>query len=187
MSNASNTDPLAFPPPASRDEKHWDSAEQYALGFPARFRDKCRQFNALQRESQQTKTALEKQFALVVRNLIAMIDTCQAALAEHPAPANVADVSEGDGEQLASLVLSKVVRQSTQLLEQLGVVPVELLGATYETVSVNGQKIDDPFEVVESATKGSALTTPVAKVEAPLWVSTAGGGVRVVRRGMVCL
>ena len=175
---------LRFAPPEDRDDKQWEFAEQQALAFPARYRDKCKQLAAAQRDLAAAKDGQGKQFSLVVRNLIAMIDTCQAVLAEHPPPAAVA---EAGGEELASMALGKVVRAASQILEQLGVVPVELLGTTYDTVAFNGQRIEEPFEVVEMTGKGSARTTPVSQVEASLWVQQVEGQVRVVRKGMVTL
>ena len=184
MSDSTIAEALKFEPPQERDEKGWDFAEQQALAFPERYREKCKQLATAQRELAEVRGAIDKQFGLVVRNLIAMIDTCQAFLAEHPPAAEAAD---GDSGQLSAMALGKVVRASTQLLEQLGVVPIDLMGLTYETVVVNGQKVDDPFEVLEATTKGSAMSTPVSKVESPLWVLADGGKVRIVRKGMVCL
>lgn len=175
------SDPLAFEPPESRDPAHWAMAEKQALGFPERYREKCKALAAAQRELAQAREAFDRQFGLIERNLIATIDSCQAVLAEHPPPANVA---EADGEQLASMALGKVVRAATQLLEQLGVHSVELLGTTYETVAVNGQKIEDPFEIVERTTGGPIHSSPVTKVDAPLWVHIENGKVKVLRRGM---
>lgn len=177
-------DPLAFAAPASANPANWEMAEKQALGFPERYREKCKAHAASQRELAQLQGAHDRQFGLVVRNLIATIDSCQAVLAEHPPPANVA---QADGEQLASMALGKVVRAATQLLEQLGVHPVDLVGATSESVVVSGQKLEDPFDIVDRTSDGPIRTSPVTKVEAPLWVHVDGGKVRIVRKGMVCL
>jgi hypothetical protein len=184
MSDTNAADPLAFEAPSSANPANWEMAEKQALGFAERYREKCKAHAASQRELAQTQGALDRQFGLVVRNLIATIDSCQAVLAEHPPPASV---SEADGEQLASMALGKVVRAATQLLEQLGVQPVDLLGATCESVVVNGQKLEDPFEIVDRTTDGPIRTSPVTKVDAPLWVHVDGSKVRVVRKGMVTL
>lgn len=184
MAAAAPIDPLEFAPPTSLNQANWEMAEKQALGFPERYREKCKALAAAQRDLAQSRDSLDRQFGLVVRNLIATIDSCRVVLAEHPPLANVA---EADGEQLASMALGKVVRAATQLLEQLGVQSVELLGATYETVAVGGQRLEDPFEIVDRATDSPIRTSPVTKVEAPLWVHVEGSKVRIVRKGMVCL
>lgn len=222
MSTARSIDVLAFQQPSDRSDVNWEYAEQEAIKFPQRFRDKCRALTQTSKDFARLTAENDRLFSFVVRNLISIVDNCRAAAAltgkcietvprgsnttnpldltdaasdlaavgtAAPAateerPAGVESASEKDS--LASNTLAGVYRAALHLLEELGVAPVDLAGQTYDEVMVDGNKIEDPFEVLESAQRGPAKSLPVVEVVSPLWIHRRDGGVSVIRRGRVC-
>jgi hypothetical protein len=162
---------LEFAAPAASDPRTWSYAVGEGFKFPDRFVQKCRELAQLRQEAAQTQAKLTH----VVRNLISIADNCHDALAA---------VATADAVETASL--ASVQRSLVSLLEYLGVVSVELLGKTYDTVAHEGRQIDDPFEVIEAKQPGSARTLPVLDVVRPLWIQVEGDRIRIVRPGKVC-
>jgi hypothetical protein len=62
---------------------------------------------------------------------------------------------------------------------------VDLLDRTYEDVEVDGEKIHDPFEILESEQKGKSGEVKVREVVSDLWISRRDGTVQVLYRGKV--
>lgn len=81
--------------------------------------------------------------------------------------------------------LQSIHRTVMYLLEELGARRVELLGRTYANVEVDGQKIDDPFDVLESSQKGKLSEITVREVIEDLWVTHQHGRFEVLRKGKV--
>lgn len=195
---------LQFAPPPQGNPQTWDYAVAEGLKFPERFVQKAKEVAQMRVQNGQ----LQEKLGYFVRNLIAVVDNCEEALAAAGvAKPSAASPSEpdavGDGssdaqspptspdqlsdpQQLALASLASVHRSVTSLLENLGVVQVELLGKNYENVTYEGTAIPDPFEVLEVRQEGATRKLPVVEVVRPLWVQHAGGKVKIVRSGKVC-
>jgi hypothetical protein len=173
------TDPLAFPPPT---DARGDAvaAERESLKFPARFLKKARELKAARdelREALAENSRLRDRLdGFVVRHLIAVVDNCRPVLAA---------ANEDGPASPEALSVASVYRAVLHLLEELGAVPVELLGRTYTDVTVDGQTIDDPFDVIEAEQKGKTADVRVSEVIHDLWVRRSNGRVEVLRRGKV--
>ena len=76
-------------------------------------------------------------------------------------------------------------RSVLYILEELGVRRIDLIGHTYDDVVVNGQKIDDPFVVLESVQKGKTSEISVRTVIDDLWILDRDGFPEVLQRGQV--
>ena len=72
------------------------------------------------------------------------------------------------------------------MLEHFGIVRVDLLGKTYDSVTWNDRPIEDPFQVVESSRQGAIRSLPVVEVVRSLWIQTDTNGATIVRQGKVC-
>jgi molecular chaperone GrpE (heat shock protein) len=172
---------LNFEPAPGPDAKEWTAAEREAVKFSSRFVKKAQELmearQQLQQLGEENDKLRDRLYRFVIRNLIGVLDNCKAALAQ-PADASEAGRLEG-------ATLSSIVRSLLYVLEQLGARRLELLGRTYENVEVNGQKIDDPFEVLESSQKGKASEITVREVVGDLWVLERNGYVEVLQRGRV--
>jgi hypothetical protein len=178
-------DALAFEMPSSTDAVGVADAERKLLAMPSRYLDKCKEQNALRQQCKDVGESRDRIARLTVRNLLEVVDVCDVILNE------LASASDGAAAEtvaeLSSNTVGKVCRMVVQLLEQLEVVPVDVMGKTYESVTFNDQPIPDPFEVVELNTDAAVMTSPVVRVLSPTWISTSGGMVKVVRRGRVCI
>ncbi|MHC4407278.1 MAG: hypothetical protein ACYTG0_47315 [Planctomycetota bacterium] len=88
--------------------------------------------------------------------------------------------------EVEMVVLASVHRSAVSLLAHLNVVRVDLMGKTYDNVTYEGRKIEDPFEVIESTQEGPARQLPVLEVVRSLWVKHTKEKIVVVRAGKVC-
>ena len=113
------------------------------------------------------------------RNLISVLDNCHDAQAAREGEAAPADAAA------ETLCLASVQRSLVSLLGYLGVVSVELLGKTYDTVEHEGTQIEDPFQILESHGSGVVRSQPVLEVVRPLWIQQAGKKIRILRPGKV--
>ena len=181
---------LKFDKPAANDPKTWGYAVGESFKFPDRLLQKCRELA----QARQLGADLQTQLDRVVSNLISIADNCHDALAAMKADGPPKDGPPADGppadgapaKELEAASLASVQRSVVALLEYLEVVPVELLGKTYETVTCQGRKVPDPFEIIEAKQAGTARSLPVVEVVLPLWVRVEKNRVRVVRAGKVC-
>jgi hypothetical protein len=159
----------------------WAAAEKEALKFPARFLKQARELLECRRELQRAwddnQALQDKLVGFVLRNLIAVADTCRLGLTE----AAAAEAPAGP----AAAALASVERSVLYVLEELGARRVDLLGQTYDGVTVEGQKVEDPFEVLGSDRKGRLSEVAVREVVGALWVRVAGGAVEVLQKGKV--
>lgn len=186
MSDAGDTtDPLAFPPPSSPPIGDWLAAERESFKFAGRFLKKARelkdardQLSQAWDENNQLRGRLEN---FIIRNLIAIADNCRPGLGVASSP----DASEQPVQSTEAVCLASVYRSVLYVLEELGATPVPLIGHTYRDVSVDGQIIVDPFEVVESEQKGKTDEILVREVVHELWILRRGGQFEVLRRGKV--
>jgi hypothetical protein len=168
-------DPLAFDPPPSKDDQAgWAQAERKALQFPGLFLERAKDLNEHRRELKGLRAEHDRVSGFVVRTLITVADNCQATLAQ----------CREDGDVAAS-ALAGVRRSVLALLEELHVFPVDLLGHTYEDVLVDGQNVEDPFDVQASTQSGKTSEVKVTAVIRDLWVRRREGYVEVLRRGLV--
>ncbi|NOX55924.1 MAG: hypothetical protein GXP27_16070 [Planctomycetes bacterium] len=87
-----------------------------------------------------------------------------------------------DSQDMQVCGLAGLLRSVLYLLEEMGVRRIDLLGRTYDDVTVDGRPIEDPFEIIESTQTGRASTRRVTRVLADLWIDSDG---RVLRRGKV--
>jgi hypothetical protein len=171
----SQPDPLAFDPPGEDAPQKWAAAEKACLKFPERFLALAKELNECRRDLKEVRADRDRISGFLVRNLISVIDNCRQALAHEPA----------DEANLEASTLAGVERTVLYLLEQLDVVPVPLLGHTYEDVLVDGQKVEDPFEVQSSTQTGKISEVTVTEVISDLWVRRRNGSVEIMRRGRV--
>jgi hypothetical protein len=171
-------DLLQFEAPEDADPQQWSQAEKAALRFPERFLEKARELNECRQELNKAWEEKERLFGMVVRNLIDAADGCKVGLAGDAAPS-------AEPEGVARAALASVYRNVLHVLEELGVTPVDLLGRTYTDVVVDGEPVEDPFEVLESEQKGKGTEATVREVVSDLWVARRHGRVQVVRRGKV--
>jgi hypothetical protein len=176
---ADPNDLLRFDPPEEADSLQWAAAEKAAVKFPELLLDKARELNECRRELNKAWEEKEWLWGVVVRNLIDVADNCKAGLDGQPSPA------ESEQQTAARVGLGSVYRKVLHLLEELGVVPVDLQGRTYKDVVVDGQAVEDPFEVIHSEQAGKSTEAAVREVFSDLWVSRRHGGVQVLRRGRV--
>jgi hypothetical protein len=167
------SDPLQFEAPEDADPQQWSQAEKAALRFPERFLEKARELNECRQELNKAWDEKERLFGMVVRNLIDAADGCKVGLAG----------TEAEG--VARAALASVYRNVLHVLEELGVTPVDLVGHTYTDVVVDGEPVEDPFEILESEQKGKGTEATVREVVSDLWVARRHGRVQVVRRGKV--
>jgi hypothetical protein len=173
----SQPDPLAFDPPGEDAPQKWAAAEKACFKFPERFLAMAKELNECRRELKEARGERDRISGFLVRNLISVIDNCRQALAHKPA-------QPGEGNVEAS-TLASVERTVLYLLEQIDVFPVPLLGHTYEDVLVDGQKVEDPFEVQSSTQTGKISEVKVTEVISDLWVRRRNGAVEILRRGRV--
>jgi hypothetical protein len=132
----------------------------------------------------------------------ALEDTAAGRAPEQNAPADAAvgglaeapETLDGEGAAntgavaaapITALGLASVYRSLLSLLEELGAVPFDLLGHRYTDVAVDGQALEDPFEIAEASGTGKARDAVVREVIQDLWVLRRNGTVRVLRRGLV--
>jgi hypothetical protein len=193
--------PLRFEAAEAPTDKDAAAAEKESLKFPGRFLKKAQELKDLRQELRQAWEQNEKLSSrlngFVIRNLIGVLDNCKLALArpappapeaaplEEAAPAAEPVPAVEDAERLEQASLASVVRSVLYILEELGARRVELLGRTYDGVEVDGQKIDDPFDVLESSQKGKASEITVREVVGDLWVLKRNGYFEVLQRGRV--
>lgn len=104
---------------------------------------------------------------------------------EATSPTKAASDTLASAGSLQAAALASACRSIEYVLEELGAARVELLGRTYDDVVMDGQKIDDPFEILEASQKGKASTLPVREVVADLWVLRSAGYVEVLQKGRV--
>jgi len=179
-------DPLDFPPPGRAPAGNPVVAVREALKLPARLLRKAQELkdgrDQLQAAWDESNRIRDRLDGFVVRNLIQMADNCKPALAP-PAAGGEGEAAPAPSPEAACL--ASVYRTVLYLLEELGVAPVDLLGRTYRDVTVDGQAIDDPFDVHESDQKGRTDEVRVREVIHDLWVVRRGGHVEVLRRGLV--
>jgi molecular chaperone GrpE (heat shock protein) len=170
-------DPLAFDPPGEEAPQKWAAAEKACLKFPERFLALAKELNECRRDLKEVRAERDRVSGFLFRNLISLIDNCRQTLTH----------SSGEGEQPApeAAALAGVERSVLYLLEQLGVFPVDLHGHTYEDVIVDGQKVEDPFEVQSSTQTGKISEVKVNAVISDLWVRRRNGSVEILRRGLV--
>jgi hypothetical protein len=174
----------------------------------------CRQESQQQLQSAwEEKERLARQlYGFVMPNLIAIVDNCKLALAAAagllpaaeslPRPDEATEAGPGQGEgreppgstprlagdsgaTLQEVSLGSIHRSILYLLEELGAVRIELVGHTYDDVIVDGEKIEDPFVVLEATQKGKQTEVRVREVVEDLWVTRRHGRVEVLRRGTV--
>jgi hypothetical protein len=191
MATNDPTDLLRFEPPEAALSQQWTAAEKAAVEFSQQLLDKARELKDCRQELNKAWEEKERLWGMVVRNLIDVADNCKASL---DGPASAA--ADGAEEQtpgapacgeipLARVGLASTYRKVLHVLEELGVVPVDLQGRTYKDVAVDGQAIEDPFEVLHSEQTGKSTEATVREVVSDLWVSRRHGGVQVLRRGKV--
>src|SRR5262245_55546717 len=201
-------DPLAFETPLEENTAKWDAAEKQALRFPEKLIEKSRELHEAVQGWSRDRDELDRIRGLVVRNLIILASNCKTALSEiapeqaaiapadtmapsgSPAasPETMAEPTppfQAAGRSIEAIALGGVARMIASLLADLGVYRVELLGRTYQNVEFNGQKVDDPFEVLEAQQRGKASEIKVREVVSDLWVSRQGDYVKVLQRGKV--
>ena len=182
--------------------------------FPDRFVQKCRELAQARQETAEAQAqlghlirnlisiadnchdaicaltgALDSARSAVVAETAAAAEAKEARPAadtEGPGEAVLAANSERPRDSAEAVSLASVQRSVASLLEYLGVVSVELLGTTYETVMVNGLKIEDPFEILETRQAGPKRSLPVLEVVRPLWIRMENARIRIVRAGKVC-
>jgi molecular chaperone GrpE (heat shock protein) len=168
-------DPLAFDPPGEEAPQKWAAAEKACLKFPERFLALAKELNECRRDLKEVRADRDRVSGFLVRNLISLIDNCRQALAH----------SGRDEPTPEAAALAGVERTVLYLLEQLGAFPVDLHGHTYEDVIVDGQKVEDPFEVQSSTQTGKISEVKVTEVISDLWVRRRNGSVEILRRGLV--
>lgn len=191
-------DELAFEPPLEDNPAKWDAAEKKALEFPRKFIDQAVALSEAMRGWSRDRTELDRIRGLVVRSLIILAANCKAALAELEPEAGALPLADEAGvapaepgaeppskSAIEAMALRGVERMIAQLLAELGVYRAELLGHTYEDVLFEGQKVQDPFEVLESQQRGKASEIRVREVVSDLWVMRQGDHIKVVQRGKV--
>ena len=164
---------LEFESPVADDQRGWEDALARCCGFPDQFLQKARESADWRERAGQYRL----QQAQIIRNLISVLDNCHDAQAAREGEAAPADVAA------ETLCLASVQRSLVSLLEYLGVVSVELLGKTYETVEHEGTQIEDPFEILESHGSGAVRSQPVLEVVSPLWIQREGKKIRILRPG----
>jgi hypothetical protein len=204
---------LKFAEPVKSDPKTWSFAAGESYKFPDRFLQKCRELARARQETVDAQSQLVHVIRNLI-SIADNCHDATAAMAEVPdaAPSAVAaeatataEAREAEsaaaGEELEKVVpstesavdrdsteavlLASVRRSVTGLLEDLGVVSVELLGTTYETVMIDGRKIEDPFEILEARQTGPKRSLPVVEVVSPLWVRREQDRISIVRAGKV--
>jgi len=157
---------LQFAPPPQGNPQTWDYAVAEGLKFPERFVQKAKEVAQMRVQNGQ----LQEKLGYFVRNLIAVVDNCEEALAaadvakpsaaspsepEATDEGNSADASDAqspptapdqlsDPQQLALASLASVHRSVISLLENMGVVQVDLMGKNYENVTFEGTPIPGP-------------------------------------------
>jgi hypothetical protein len=180
MATDDPTDLLRFEPPEAALSQQWAAAEKAAVKFSEQLLDKARELKDCRQELNKAWEEKERLWSMVVRNLIDVADNCKAG---QDGP------SSGDAErakdQPAEVALASAYRKVLHVLEEMGVVPVDLIGRTYKDVAVDGQAIEDPFEVLHSEQTGKSTEAVVREVVSDLWVSRRHGAVQVLRRGKV--
>lgn len=200
---------LAFEAPDKQAKGDYAVAEKEcfkAMGrLVQRLRDLAREKQEAEQRSQrlwEEKEALgQKLNKYLVRNLIPLVDNCKAALGDRPgaraalqeaslpvdgvetAPAATEVPAEGDAMQ--ARYLESMLRSVLSLLTSLDLHRIELLGRTAEDVVVEGQAIENPFEIEEAEAKGKISEMRVREVIDDLWVSRKNGVLEVVRKGRV--
>lgn len=170
-------DPLQFAAPEETSPQAWAAADKASFAFAKRFLDQARELNDYRRQAQQAWAERDRVVGFVVRNLITLAENCKAALAQAP--------PEAEAPALEQTALASVQRGVLHLLEELGVLRVELLGSTYDTVQFDGTPIDDPFVVEESERQGKTSEMVVREVVTDLWVRRSDGHVEILQRGRV--
>lgn len=178
MSDAAR-DPLEFEPPPEGNPQLWDQAEKACLRFPEQFLEKARELNECRRDLKKLCEDNDRQTSFVIRSLITQVTNCKLALTQDGAGQTPAEAS------LDTTTLASIERGLLHILEELGVARVELLGRTYENVEVDGEKIDDPFQILEATQKGKSSEIEVREVVSDLWVRRQHGAIQVVARGKV--
>jgi len=104
------------------------------------------------------------------------------AASRETGPMDAASVPPISGEAAS---LAGVYRCILNVMEHLGMARVELLGQTYENVTFEGHRIDDPFQVIDVKQEGPVRKLPVQEIVSSLWVQRVDGGVRILRQGKV--
>ena len=200
---------LAFEPPAKQAAGDYALAEKECFKAAAKLVQKVRDVHREKQEAEARSQRLwDEKEALagklnkyLVRNLIPVIDSCKAAIGSRPGA--LAALREGslpvdgveerpgaaaeapaDGD-LQARYLESILRSVLALLNSLDLFRVELAGRTTEDVVVQGEKIDNPFEIEEAEAKGKISELRVREVVDDLWVSRKNGVLEVVRKGKV--
>lgn len=120
--------------------------------------------------------------ALVTMKAVgAEVNPKEAAVAE-AAPAAAATP-----DRTVVLCLKSIERGVFALLDELGVERVDLVGKTYDNVEVEGQKIEEPFAILNDPARGKPESNVVKTVVQDLWISCKDGRIEVLRKGEVYL
>lgn len=162
---------LEFERPGESQPGGWEYALVEGFRFPERYLQKCKELAQVRSQHVEAQTRLD----FAIRNLISIADNCEDAATANPEAADAPPTA-----------LAGVHRCVVNILENLGIVRVDLQGTNYENVRCQGRLVPDPFEVIETTQEGPLRTLPVLEVVRSLWVQPQKASVRVIRQGKVC-